>query len=294
MGKRVVKKRTSKQQIKANRKNAGKSTGPRTAEGKDRSRLNALKHGLRAEHVVVLKGPDPENPEEFDALQEGLLADRQPCGVLEQMLVERLAVGFWRLRRAYRFEAESIAQANKPNPVLEMLAEHMPLPVGERGTQILPTKANMDKLVRYESMIDRELLRTLAQLRLLQQQRKLNEAPSDSQVERPTRPLHAPRPPNGPPQDAAKPQRPNEPIPQPSASARTTSVRTKVEDPASMRPCGRSRMPVIERPEFAFRIPRHPGERKRFPAACFCPPAWRESSAGLAFSCGCNQTSSSS
>lgn len=223
MDKTVVKKRTSKQQIKANRKNAGKSTGPRTAEGKARSRLNALKHGLRAEHVVVLKGPDPENPEEFDALREGLFADRQPCGVLEQMLVERLAVGFWRLRRAYRFEAESIAQANKPSPVLQMLAEHVPLPVGERGTQVLPTKANMDKLVRYESMIDRELLRTLAQLRRLQQERKLDEEPSDSQIERPTRPLHAARPPDGPPQDAPKPQWPNEAIPQPSASRRTSS-----------------------------------------------------------------------
>jgi hypothetical protein len=45
-------------QIAANRANAQKSTGPRTAEGKAASRLNALKHGLDAESLII-PGEDP-------------------------------------------------------------------------------------------------------------------------------------------------------------------------------------------------------------------------------------------
>ena len=212
----MSKKRISKRQTGANCQNACKSTGPRTAPGKARSRLNALKHGLRAEHVVVLDGPSPEHAEEFEALRDGLIGDCKPAGVLEELLVERVAVNFWRLRRAYRFEAKSIEQANKPNPVSKMLAELSPLPVGEPDEKVLPSAPNLDKLVRYESMIDRELLRTMAQLQRLQHLRKLQEQLSD---------VHEPARPRRISEAAAKPQWPNEPRSQPSASAPTASGR---------------------------------------------------------------------
>ncbi len=171
----TVKKQTTKKQTKANRANAEKSTGPRTAEGKARVRLNAVKHGLRAEQVVVLGGPTAEDPAEFDSLLGGMLDDRKPAGVLERMLVERLAVSYWRLRRAYRFEARAIEQVNKPNPMSKMLEELSQLPPHDPGLQELPGLRSLDKLVRYEMMIDRELLRTAAQLQHLQRVRKLEE-----------------------------------------------------------------------------------------------------------------------
>ena len=45
---------TSDKQAQANRRNALKSTGPKTPEGKDAVRLNALKHGLRSEEILEL------------------------------------------------------------------------------------------------------------------------------------------------------------------------------------------------------------------------------------------------
>lgn len=171
--------KTTNRRTEANRQNAAKSTGPRTAAGKGRSRLNALKHGLRAEQVVVLGGPNPEDPRDFEDLRDGLIDDRKPAGALEELLVERLAVSFWRLRRAYRFEAESIAQANRVNPVSKMLDELSGLPAPEPVEHLLPKLQNLDRLVRYESMIDRELLRSMALLQRVQQRRKLDEEPSD-------------------------------------------------------------------------------------------------------------------
>ena len=175
MGKTVVKKRTTKKQIDANHVNAKKSTGPRTAEGKARVRLNAIKHGLRAEQIVVLSGPTAEDPAEFDSLLSNMLHDCKPAGALERVLVERLAVSFWRLRRAYRFEARAIERANEPNPMSKMLEEFSQVPVNKPCPQELPGLRSLDKLVRYEMMIDRELLRTAAQLQHLQRVRKLEE-----------------------------------------------------------------------------------------------------------------------
>jgi hypothetical protein len=92
---------TTKKQIAANRRNARKSTGPRTAEGRKHSKGNALKHGLTAAQITVFD----ERPEDFENFYSGLLAALIPIGALEEQLVERIAVCAWRLRRVYRIEA---------------------------------------------------------------------------------------------------------------------------------------------------------------------------------------------
>ncbi|HSV98536.1 MAG TPA: hypothetical protein VLI39_00075, partial [Sedimentisphaerales bacterium] len=85
-------------QIQANRSNAQKSTGPRTAQGKAVASQNAVKHGLLAEQVVI-RGEDAA---QFDLYREGMLADLAPVGEIETMLAERAVSLAWRLRRAER------------------------------------------------------------------------------------------------------------------------------------------------------------------------------------------------
>lgn len=91
---------TSTKQISANRLNARKSTGPRTAHGKQRSRCNALRHGLTAETVIAAL----ECAADYGALEAGLLAEHKPCTTTERELVLRLTSVLWRLRRATKIE----------------------------------------------------------------------------------------------------------------------------------------------------------------------------------------------
>ena len=92
---------TSDKKAEANRRNALKSTGPKTPEGKAAVHLNALRHGLRSEQIL-LPGEDQEALRELD---EHLRAELGPRGELERLLVDRIVAGYWRLRRLGRVEA---------------------------------------------------------------------------------------------------------------------------------------------------------------------------------------------
>jgi len=92
---------TSKKQIQANRRNALKSTGPKTPEGKAAVRLNATTNGLRSQEVL-LPGEDEEALKELD---ENLRAELKPVGELENLLVDGIVAAHWRLRRLRRVEA---------------------------------------------------------------------------------------------------------------------------------------------------------------------------------------------
>jgi hypothetical protein len=88
-------------QIEANRRNARRSTGPTTVEGKSRAAFNALKHGLTGRQVVL----PGENPAEFDAFRSDLIAELSPKGVVQSLLAEHIAVTWWRLMRIPQLES---------------------------------------------------------------------------------------------------------------------------------------------------------------------------------------------
>jgi hypothetical protein len=91
---------TSFRQFEANRRNARKSTGPITQEGKQRSRCNAIRHGLTAETVIGAL----EDAEDYRAFEAAIIADYDAQSTVERELVLRLASLLWRLRRATTME----------------------------------------------------------------------------------------------------------------------------------------------------------------------------------------------
>jgi hypothetical protein len=102
---------TSYRQIEANRRNALKSTGPKTEAGKQASRCNAVRHGLTAETVISAL----EDAEDYKAFEATIMADYDAQSAVERELVLRLASLLWRLRRATTMETG----------LFEIQAEHL-------------------------------------------------------------------------------------------------------------------------------------------------------------------------
>jgi hypothetical protein len=87
--------------LEANRRNALRSTGPLTPEGKARSSKNALRHGAYSTLPVV---PGLEWSEDWETHRDGIFKSLDPEGALEEALAERVALCFWRLNRVHRYE----------------------------------------------------------------------------------------------------------------------------------------------------------------------------------------------
>src|SRR6266567_1619953 len=132
---------TSPRQIEANRDNALKSTGPRTENGKQRSRRNALRHGFTAETVI-----EPlESPDEYRAFEGAIVSEYLPQTPVEQELVHRLASLFWRLRRAtsietglLRMQSEILHafRSSRPNAAKPAAREGAPQAFAGTGAEI--------------------------------------------------------------------------------------------------------------------------------------------------------------
>ena len=96
---------TTEKQIAANRENARKSTGPRTLNGKRKSRRNAVRHGLTAETVIDVI----EEAADYEALAAAINVDFRPATNFELELIARLISLLWRLRRATAIESGLLA-----------------------------------------------------------------------------------------------------------------------------------------------------------------------------------------
>jgi len=92
----------SQAQVSANRRNAGRSTGPRTTQGKAVVAQNAIKHGLLARRNLITG----EDPQEFDLLRQEILGELTPLGRMETVLAERVVSLTWRIQRAERLQNE--------------------------------------------------------------------------------------------------------------------------------------------------------------------------------------------
>lgn len=99
-------KKPSEAQLAANRRNAQRSTGPRTAEGKARSSANATRHGLYARELrPLVVGPLAEDFDEFYERAEELIASFEPATALEFELAKRATSALMRMKRLDAFEA---------------------------------------------------------------------------------------------------------------------------------------------------------------------------------------------
>jgi len=184
----------TEKQIAANRRNAKKSTGPRTKLGKTIASRNAQKHGLTAQTTVI----HSESQAEFDIHRDHLLTDLKPVGPMESILAMRIVDLTWRLRRAKRFRTAAINTMNKnnvPSPLTKLTESMKRRALGqspptddphvskedlELGRLIIKDFSNervIDHLSLHERRIENSLYKTNHEFHRLQFIRQMN--PSD-------------------------------------------------------------------------------------------------------------------
>jgi len=181
----------SPRRLAARRANAQKSTGPRTPEGKAVVSLNALKHGFFAFDTVnpVLDGS--ARVEQFNSILDALLEDFQPRSARERILVEEVAACCWRVRRLLRYECRASwsdedayrrwATTEKPSDALltsmgydnsgDRRRKAEKLRRAGLDAFILPNDSGIDKIVRFERSVKRNLFRALKWLERIQASR---------------------------------------------------------------------------------------------------------------------------
>src|SRR5208282_3114807 len=103
----------SPKQRAANQRNAQKSTGPRTEDGKTRSSLNALRHGIYGRPSAIRRGELAEDEQEVTEFIQALMDDLDPRDAQEYVVAKRIADGELRLARADRFESAGLSAAGR-------------------------------------------------------------------------------------------------------------------------------------------------------------------------------------
>ncbi len=193
---------TTEAQINANRENAEKSTGPRTAEGKAVVSQNAVKHGLFADATVV----NGESQAEYDLCRDTFLAEIRPVGAIESMLVERFVSLSWRLRRAERMQSEAIdnliihaADSDKITRSMlsggarQMLADsetlERDLSLGLAAVNDFSSYRALDRMMLYERRLESSMIRTMKEIKRLNILRRIER---ENEVEQQSAPQMSP------------------------------------------------------------------------------------------------------
>jgi len=169
----------TQKQIAANRRNAQKSTGPRTDHGKSISRLNARRDGFTGQIIIL----DAEDRPHFEKFQSSLIADLQPKTTLELSLAHAIAWDTWRLNHLRAVETNLYALgAENPAPTGRYQTDDPRLdPAVSDAATFLHQSAHFDRLSLYEQRLTRNLHKNLATLRDFQADRRRHE--SEAQAE---------------------------------------------------------------------------------------------------------------
>ncbi len=157
----------SEKQLAANRRNAQRSTGPRTEEGKKASALNARRHNLTGQ-VTAMTDADRIM---HDAFSASIVESLAPEGAMETQLAQRIATDSWRLNRISGVEDNLFAlghSAKSDEPETEDPEIHAALTAAK---VFKADSKQLQLLTLYEQRINRNLQKNLATLQALQSAR---------------------------------------------------------------------------------------------------------------------------
>jgi hypothetical protein len=210
-------------QIEANRRNAAKSTGPRSVEGKAVSSRNALQSGIHAESVIITD----EDPEALTQLAETFYRDHQPETAMERALLDNIIRDTWLLTRFFRIDAEIIDY--KIEDALYKKEDN------QAGRAFIDSSPHQSRLQRRINDTRRSQIQGFKELQRLQSERRAQ--PPAPQPQPPARPLDVTAPPSTPKEQIGfVPQEPSQ---------------SPAVEPISHPPAARTRVSAVPRIGFA-------------------------------------------
>jgi hypothetical protein len=158
----------SDQQLEANRSNALLSTGPKTEEGRKRSRTNALRHGLTGQVTTM----NDEDRAAHDKFSDALIQNLAPEGAMEMQLAQRIATDSWRLNRASAVEENLFALGSLQNGG-QACPDVPQIDAALTTAHVLTLESKqLQLLTLYEQRLNRAVQKNLALLQSLQTTRK--------------------------------------------------------------------------------------------------------------------------
>ena len=162
----------SDKQLAANRKNARLSTGPKTVEGRNRSRMNALRHGLTGQVTTMTE----EDRAARDKFSEALIRSLAPEGAMETQLAQRIATDSWRLNRASAIE-DNLFALGLYEKAGNLCPDHEQIDAALTAARVFTEESKqLQLLTLYEQRLNRGLQKNLALLQSLQAARKTQRA----------------------------------------------------------------------------------------------------------------------
>jgi hypothetical protein len=165
----------SEKQLEANRRNALRSCGPASVQGKKRVSLNNLRHGLTGQTTVL----SPEDRAAHDQFCAGLLHCLQPENALELQVAQSIAEDHWRLNRVFVIESNIFALGHFESPAASSEAhpDDIEIHTALNSARVFLSDAKQFALLSiYEQRIHRNLQKSIAQLDDLQTARKQHAA----------------------------------------------------------------------------------------------------------------------
>jgi hypothetical protein len=132
--------------------------GPKTEAGKARVAINAVTTGMTSPRPVL----PGERPEDWASHRQGILEALAPVGPVEAAMAERFASALWRLNRVTAYEEAAIAERQD----LELAS-----------ARLLPHPLDIDKIIRYEAHLSRQVYQALHALEAMQAERRGQSAP---------------------------------------------------------------------------------------------------------------------
>jgi len=132
--------------------------GPKTAAGKEKVSLNAVKNGLTSVRPIL----PGELSADWDAFRRAIIDDLAPVGPVATELAEGVAFGFWRRRRLITYQLAVIAER-----------QHLE----QASARLLPNPLDIEKIIRYETHVNRQVHQGLHELEAMEAERRGQPTP---------------------------------------------------------------------------------------------------------------------